>query len=256
MSDGTGGERASHMASLWLLKQRGFVAKTLIDVGAAEGAFFVGCQRANLYPAARYFFIDAMQENEATYRRIAEKFDAGYEIAALSCLEGEVRMRIDPDFYNTHIDHLQPATGYEASRQVPVRTLDSVVQRHALRPPFVIKLDVQGGELDVLRGGLRTLEEAIVVLAEIQIFSPRDTLVELLGFMQGMGWALYDLTDFAYYRIDASLYQCYAVFIPKSVDFRKYGVWCEPDQEKELLAGVRGRRADYLRQIDELLKGR
>ena len=51
-------------------------------------------------------------------------------------------LRIDPDFYNTHVEHLQPATDYTGSRRVPVSTLDSVVARHALQPPFAIKLDV------------------------------------------------------------------------------------------------------------------
>ena len=54
---------------------------------------------------------------------------------------------------------------------------------------------MQGGELDALRGALRTLDQAVNVTVEMQIFSERDTLVELLSFMQGRGWALYELTE-------------------------------------------------------------
>jgi FkbM family methyltransferase len=234
-----------------LLQQRGFKLATFLDVGAAEGAFFFVRGNSGLFPEARHFFVDAMRENEAGYRKLADKFQAGYEIATISYIEGEVALRVDPEFYNSHVDHLQPATGYAELRRVPMRTLDSVVAQHALTPPFGLKLDVQGGELDALRGALRTLDDAVLVTAEIQIFTERDTLVELLGFMQGIGWALFDLTDLSYYRSDQSLYQCYATFIPKEMDFRKDTPWCLPEQEAELLAGLRARRAQCLRMIED-----
>lgn len=247
-------DRNSYVTSLLLLQERGFQVETVIDIGAAEGQFFLVRSRERLFPSARHFFIDAMQENAETYRGLGERFQSGYEIAALSCMEGEVDLRIDPDFYNTHIDYLQPGTPYETVRRVPVTTLDSVVRRHGLRPPFVIKLDVQGGELDVLRGALQTLDEAVAVTAEIQVFFERDTIVELLAFMQGNGWALYDITNQGYYPSDSTLYQCYATFIPKGMDFRKGIRWCAPEQEEEVFRQLRARRAQVLRAIDELLR--
>jgi FkbM family methyltransferase len=245
--------RPTMIASMALLNKRGFKASTFIDVGAAEGGFFLLRRQMDLYPGARHFFIDAMQENEPVYRKLAGKFGAGYEIAAVSCVEGQLSLRVDPDFYNTHIDQLQRATAYAVTRLVPAYTLDSIVQRHSLQPPFALKLDVQGGELDALRGSLRTLEQAVSVTAEIQIFSERDTLVELLGFMQSRGWALYDLTDPAYYASDDTFYQCYATFIPQRLDFRRDTPWCLPEQLPGRLAQLRERRARNLESIEELL---
>lgn len=245
--------RPNMIASMALLNKRGFKADTFIDIGAAEGGFFLLRRQMDLFPGARHFFIDAMQENEPVYRKLAAKFGAGYEIVALSCVEGQVALRIDPDFYNTHVDRLQRGTAYEVTRLVPACTLDSVVQRHALQPPFAVKLDVQGGELDALRGGLHTLDQAVCVTAEIQIFSERDTLVELLGFMQGRGWALYDLTDPAYYASDDTFYQCYATFIPQRLDFRRDTPWCLPEQLPGRLEQLRERRARNLEAIEELL---
>jgi FkbM family methyltransferase len=251
--DGPEIPRSTYVTSLLMLQQRGFAARTFIDVGAAEGAFFLARLETDLFPGARHFFIDAMQENEAAYRKLAGKFGTGHEIAAVSCMEGRVNLRIDPDFYNTHIDYLQPGGKYASVREVPVTTLDQVVARHALEPPFALKLDVQGGEMDALRGALRTLQLATVVTTEIQIFSERDTLVELLGFMQGLGFALYDLSDLGYYPSDGTLYQCYATFIPKRMDFRRDIPWVPPGKEKTALALLRERRANNLQAIDELV---
>jgi hypothetical protein len=113
---------------------------------------------------------------------------------------------------------------------------------------------VQGGELDVLRGAVHTLEDAVILTTEIQIFTERDTLVELLSFMQGSGWALYDLTDLGHYPSDATLYQCYATFIPRSMDFRKGAPWCLPDQERIALEQLRARRVGVIQAIDELVR--
>jgi FkbM family methyltransferase len=245
--------RPNNNMSLLLLQQKGFTASTVLDIGAAEAGFFGVRSNLGLFPSARHFFVDAMEENEPTYRKLAAKFKTGHEITALSCLEGEVVMRIDPDFYNTHVDHLQPSTDYSVSRRVPVTTLDRLVERHALPAPYVLKLDVQGGELDVLRGGLRTLNEAVIVTTEIQIFSERDSLVDLLGFMQGIGWVLYDITNLAYYPSDSTLYQCYATFIPRAMDFRKNTPWCAPEQKEGILGNLRGRRAKTLSEIERLL---
>lgn len=244
--------RPNNNMSLLLLQQKGFDARTVIDIGAAEGAFFGVRHNLKLFPAAQHFFVDAMAENEPVYRKVESKFNAAHEITALSCMEGEVVMRIDPDFYNTHIDHLQPGNEYEVSRRVPVTTLDRLVERRALPGPYVLKLDVQGGEMDVLRGGVRTLEEAVIVTTEIQIFPERDGLAELLGFMQGIGWALYDITNLAYYPSDSTLYQCYATFIPRAMDARKNVPWCAPEQKPEVLAMLKARRAQTLKAVDDL----
>jgi FkbM family methyltransferase len=253
MVDIESSSRSNNNTSLLLLQEKGFTAGTVIDIGAAEGAFFGMRSNLKLFPGARHFFVDAMEENEPTYRKLAARFKTGYEIVALSCMEGEVVMRIDPNFYNTHVDHLQPASKYTTSRRVPVTTLDRMVERHGLQAPFVLKLDVQGGELDVLRGGLRTLNEAVIVTTEIQIFSERDSLVDLLGFMQGIGWALYDITNLAYYPSDSTFYQCYATFIPRAMDFRGNTPWCAPEQKEHILGKLRERRALTLSEIDRLL---
>lgn len=250
---GTIAGRANFLTTQFLLAQRGFQVQTVIDVGAAEGIYFLGLRHAGLFQTARHFFVDAMVENEEIYRRIGAKFATGYEITALSCMEGEVAMRIDPDFYNTHIGGVQPAGKYEKTRRVPVSTMDSLVARHKLRAPFMIKLDVQGAELDVLRGALATLQEAVIVTAEIQIFPERDGLVELLALMNGNGWALLDLTDLAYGPADGTFYQCYATFIPKSMDFRAGWTWCLPEQEAGILEQLRERRAFNIRAIETLL---
>ncbi len=232
----------TYVTSMALLQQRGFTAPIYLDVGAAEGAGLLVRRQAGLFPAAKHVFIDAMQENEPVYREIQKTLDVEYEIAAVSCMEGETVLRIDPHFYNTHVEGLQPNTTYANTRIVPVRTLDSICVKHGLDGPYILKMDVQGAELDVLRGAVKTLEKCVIVVAEIQVFAERDTVVDLLFFMQGRGFVLYDLTDPGYYPSDGTLYQCYATFIPKRMDFRAKAAWTSPEQLQPMLDSLRARR--------------
>ena len=47
-------------------------------------------------------------------------------------------------------------------------TLDDVVRRRGFPPPDLVKIDVQGAELDVIRGGLETLRHARDLIIELQ----------------------------------------------------------------------------------------
>lgn len=244
-------ERNSYNASLTLLERQGFTAATVLDVGAAEGSFFVTRHLYRLFMASKHFFVDAMQENAPVYDKLKASFGADYAITALSCVEGEVALRIDPTFYNTHLVGLQQDL-YQETRKVRLTTLDALVAERNVEGPYLLKLDVQGAELDVLRGAVKTLDRCNVVVCEIQMFFERDNLTELLLFMQSRGFALFDITDQAYYPSNHVMYQCYATFIPQRLDYRKGVAWCTPEQERDTNERLRARRADTVRVLEHL----
>jgi FkbM family methyltransferase len=239
---------------MFLLEQYGFRPSTLIDIGAAEAAFFLARREMGLFPEARHFFVDAMHENEEIYRKIGAKFGTGYEICAVSSADGTTAMRIDPDFYNTHVDKIQDGTDYQELRPVGMSRLDSLVARHALQPPFAVKLDVQGGELDALRGASRTLEDAVLVTAEMRLSNQRDTLVDLLLFMKDAGWALFDITNLFYGPAHQMLLQCYATFIPARLEFREELPWAPPEVMAQVQSNLRRRRHENIEAVDEMLR--
>jgi FkbM family methyltransferase len=59
---------------------------------------------------------------------------------------------------NTAHASLRPRSRDAKPTTLPVVTLDSLLEREALPPPALIKLDVEGSELSVLRGAVRTLK--------------------------------------------------------------------------------------------------
>jgi hypothetical protein len=133
-------------------------------------------------------------------------------------------------------------------------TLDALVARHSLQPPFALKLDLQGGELDALRGAGRTLADSVVLTTEISTVNERDAIGELMSFMHALGWAVFDITDLGYARLNHTLYQCYITFVPAQLDFRRREPWATPEQYAELREQHRLRRAENFEAIDELLR--
>lgn len=245
-------ERQTYAASLYMLQAHGLTGRVFVDIGAAEGAFFVLRNQYGLFPGASHYFIDAMAENQPIYDKLASKHGTRSSICALSCMEGEVVLDVDPNFYNTHIGALQPSTQYKEQRKVRVTTLDRLLAENRVEGPYLIKLDVQGAELDVLRGAIDTLGNTTIVVAEIQIFFKRDNLVELLLFMQSQGFLLFDITDMGYFNSTPVLYQCYATFIPKSLEFRHKLDWTAPGQLDATLANLRARRESVIQALEQL----
>jgi FkbM family methyltransferase len=246
--------RDSYLASMALLQSRGFRPATIIDIGAAEARFFLARLELGLFPDARHFLVDAMSENEEIYRRLQAKCGTGYEIVALSSAEGSANLRVDPDFYDTQLEGTQSADKYKERRSVPMSTLDSLVGRHGLPGPFAIKLDVQGAELDVLRGATRVLKDSLIVTTEIRLYNQRDTLTELLSFMNEAGWRAFDLTDFGHSLAGNLLVECYVTLIPARLDFREGLPWAAAEQMDAIREHLRQRRLDNLEALQQFIR--
>ena len=65
---------------------------------------------------------------------------------------------------------------------VPVRRLDEVVAQDALPPPHVIKIDVEGAEASVLRGGTDTIGEYRPIMM-IELHGTNVAIAQILGAM-------------------------------------------------------------------------
>lgn len=236
-------QRADAVCSLLLLQSKGLPVNTVVDIGAAEGSFFLIRGEVGLYPDARHFFVDAMEENTPLYERVARSFPATHAIAAVANLDGETEIRVDPGAYNTHIHGLQPDQESYGDRRIPLRTLDRLCrERPQLTGPYLLKIDVQGGELDVLRGATHVLADTSIIVLEAQVCLFRDTLPDIVHFLQIRGFTLYDITDLSYYQSDGTLYQCLAVFIARKYDFRKMDPWGDPQKERAMQEQLASRR--------------
>jgi FkbM family methyltransferase len=214
-------------AALRLLHGKGLRYSTVFDIGCADGHFFLQHYSQGEFEGATCVNIDANPIYEPSLHAIRDVLGGHYLIAAVSDREGETEMatsvhpywgslRPDGDVYWEQINRL-------SGGKVRVRTvtLDGVVKALALKPPFLIKLDVQGSEASALSGAREMLKQTDVVICETgpEDFRGVDRLMEEAGL------SLFDLTEWR--RIaDQSLGWFYPVYLSRRLDHvRRRSFW-------------------------------
>jgi len=79
---------------------------------------------------------------------------------------------------------------------VKLDTLDNLVQKFGLKPPFLVKMDVQGGEYHVLLGGAKTLTNQTTILSEFWpygLVQSGANPLHLIDMMTSKGFTVFSL---------------------------------------------------------------
>lgn len=145
------------------------------DIGANDGVFSLGY-------AARCRVVHAFEPAAVSCARLAERCAAaGIENivlhrVALGEKPGTMTLYGYSDdtfnsLYQRPADQLSHYSLDEGGREeVPVARLDDLVAGQELPAPDVVKIDIEGAELHALRGGERTISEALpVILVEYSV---------------------------------------------------------------------------------------
>jgi FkbM family methyltransferase len=147
--------------------------RVIYDIGACV-LHWTNCAK-RVWADAEYIAFEAMTAGEFLYQ------EAGmtYNIGLLSDQDGreigfyENTENPGGNSYYRENSELNPAADqlYPESirRMLTACTLDSIVSQRGFPPPDLIKMDVQGAELDVLRGATETLKSVHHVILELQV---------------------------------------------------------------------------------------
>jgi len=186
----------------------GTAVRTVFDVGANRGQ--TAHKYRALFPAATVFSFEPFPESFAALR---DAFAADPQVKpfqlALSDEAGTKTFHTSADSVMNSLLPLSPDAGLlTGSRQagavdVQADTLDAFCREHGVADIDVLKLDVQGGELHVLRGGAGLLRERRVrlVFAEVnfnELYAGQAFFHDVAGYLYGVGYTLYGLYQIAY----------------------------------------------------------
>jgi FkbM family methyltransferase len=248
----------SFAASLGILFLKGVRFATVIDLGCADGHFYLEQLEFGIIPGSICVNVDTNAMYEPSLSEIQKVIGGHYAIAAISDHDGEVELQTGSHSYWASL--LPPEDPYWAgSHNLPGRTirvealtLDTLVQRFALKPPFLLKLDLQGVELAALRGGQKMLAETDVIICE----TANDQFPSICEFLTARNFGLFDLTQMGRNAADQTLCEFYPVFLNRRLDHLKAKEPWNPANNAAVIATMNQRRNAILDQIKRVLATR
>lgn len=210
---------------------------TVIDVGAAHGEWSVMCCKT--LSRARYILLEPLHEYETQLKNSLRRIpNAEHHALALDREAGERTIRVHPDLVGSSFYlEAEDSDVNGQPRTIRVDTLDSVRESRNLEPPFLLKLDVQGAEMDVLSGGSSTLADCAFVIIESSFFDFYDneaTVSEILRIMSDKGFVPYDIFGLSYRPLDNALAQADLCFVKVDGPFRRQHFFATAQQRQEL----------------------
>jgi len=192
------------------------------DVGANVGAVTLALAR-QVGPSGRVL---AVEPGPPYVARLRRNLQANPHLAnrvvilpvGLSQTEGTLLWRPDPLHpFNAGLSQVH-STAVPGELPVAVTTLDTVLAQQGWKQVDFIKIDVEGMELEVLRGARKTLESLrpVVLFETLEIFRSchreidgiADVFAEIEGFLHGLDYRLCQLCA------DGSLQEVTAAALP------------------------------------------
>ena len=171
--------------------------KVIYDIGAC--VLHWTREAINVWNDAQFFAFEGMPESEDIFKY----FKIPYNIGVLSSETGKEVDFIQNTYHpggnsyyaeNTEINPTSNAF-YEGAvvRKVKAVSLDDVVSQRGFPAPDLIKMDVQGAELDILKGAQNTLKscnDVILELQKVEYNKGAPLRGDVIAYMETIGFRL------------------------------------------------------------------
>ena len=168
----------------------------ILDVGAHTGQFYSWAK--NVWPNSIIWMIEANEVHESVLQSITENNNDNYFIATLGDKERDVKFYTRSDKPQTEGASYYKESNYwdipHLVMEIPkkLQTLDELFEGGSEFQ--LVKLDTQGSELDILRGGENLCKKADVIILEVSYVEYNEgapLAEEAIEFMKDYGYSNY-----------------------------------------------------------------
>ena len=214
--------------SLISLAKRGYEPQRIVDGGANVGDF--AKRSAAIFPRATIHLVEPQPACRGPLAGLEQDSRFRLHAVALGADNAFIDLAIDPAGVSTGA-HVVPAVeSHSGDRrvQVPVVRLDSMLAAEiASTDRCLLKLDLQGWELEALKGAEGILDRIEVVLCEVSFFAQADepSIEALVHFLDEHDFALYDIAALAARRRDNRAHQGDFLFIRRDSSLMADTAW-------------------------------
>jgi FkbM family methyltransferase len=182
-----------HVDYLYRMKETGVEPKVIFDIGAC--VLHWTREAVNVWPNSAFIAFEALEECEQLFNH----YNVTNSMGVLSDTDGkEVEFLANAEHPGGNSYY--PENGEYAKNQPPrekrkyiTSTLDSVVEKRKFPQPDLIKIDVQGAELDILKGAKKTLKnckDLILELPHVEYNIGAPLKSEVIEYVEKQGFKL------------------------------------------------------------------
>ena len=181
--------------ALQKLKSFGFEPKNILDIGANKGKWTLEIKK-KVFPKAEYTLIEAIDYEELD--KLSDKHDnINYKNILLDEIEHFVTWY---EKRNTGDSLFKENTGYfddckEIKRSAT--TLDLVFNKNEVFE--LIKIDCQGAEIPILKGGNSLVQKSSVIILEVPFMGEYNigapNFYEHINYMENIGYRVFDIVE-------------------------------------------------------------
>ena len=196
-----------------LLKKK-IKIQIVYDIGAYKGGWSKFLNNTSLKGREFYLF-EANPQN----KKYLKKLNFKYFIKVLSDKVKEIK------FYSnsgTGDSYYLEQTSFYRKKLKPKKkitdTLDNIVKKEKLPKPNFVKIDTQGSEIDILKGGKKTISNCSLVHLECPVINYNlgaPNLDEYIKYLNSIDFVPYDICEVHY--SDKVVIQVDILFIKKSI---------------------------------------
>jgi len=173
---------------------------TIIDVGAAVGEYSKAA--SFIFPQAHIYAFEPIPDSFRKLENLSKK------IKNIQCFNVALSDSVDVSEFHlnefsfsssllnmtkTH-KKIFPFTNNETVIKVRTNKLDNVLEDLDLRKPILLKLDVQGAELNVLKGATESLNSIDVIQLEVNFmnfYEGQASIEDIISFLKSFGFSAF-----------------------------------------------------------------
>lgn len=200
-------------STLLRMKRLGFNPMIAVDVGAYVGNWTRSFKQ--IFPACHVLMVEPQAAKSGVLSNVKSELpDVDLRMALLGATEEAsvefCELESASSVLAETVNRRSPTT------YIPMTTLDAMAVDTAFGRPDFIKIDVQGYELEVLRGAKRTLESVEAVLMEVNLLPLHDgapLFHESTEFMARHGFHVYDICSLIRRPYDGAVWQSDVMFV-------------------------------------------
>ncbi len=207
--------RTTLYSSVRHLKTIGYLPSVIIDAGVASGTPGI----YENYPNVKTLLIEPLSEFEPKINKLLKKYRHFIYVPKALSSKTELKDIYVKKSTSGSSFFINKEEKIIDKRKIPCVSLNNILKEFGNKKSIMLKLDIEGGEKDVIESTQDLNKFVDVIIIELT-FRPKldgaPSFSDLFLLLDKKGYEIFDIVDIRYDKTNRNLFQADVVFVHKS----------------------------------------